>query len=186
MPAKKDCPREFLASHLTPQEAGLLVSRSVFAFKRPELSPMRQALRRILRGVSTRSPRHRQTFFDMAGDHAQAMADLKPGQKTNHRPLESDGSESDCSCNRNIVVSKKRKGFPALATQLALQEDSAAAAVGFLPPSPASCSALLGAPVLAISAVQPRLSDRSHGGMLSASEPHKKKRKALLPSVIHG
>ena len=120
----------------------------------------------------------------MAVDHAQVMADLNAGQKKNHRLSESDGSDTDCSCNRNIVVSKKRKVFPALATQLALQEDSAAAAVGYLPPSPASCSAPLSTPVLAISAVQPRLSDRSHGGMLSASEPQKKKAEGA-PPVFH-
>ena len=146
---------------------------------------MHQAPRRILRGVSTRSPKHSRTFVDMAGDHAQAMSDLQAGQKPLHRPLKSDGFDTDCSCSLNTVVSKKRKVFPALAKQLALQEDPAAAAAGFLPPSSASTSALLCTPVLATFAVQPRLSDRSQGRMLLVSQPQRKKRKALLLSLIH-
>ena len=182
---KKNCPRKFLASHLTLQEAGLLVSPSVFVFKRSEPSPMYQAFRRILRGVSTRSPRHSQTFVDMAGDHAQSMAHLQVGQKTSHRPMKSDGLDIDCSSSLNTVVSRKRKVFPALAMHLALQEDSAAAAPVSMPPSSAATSALLCTPVLAISAVQPRCSDRSQGGMLSAYHPQKKRRKAFLLSLIH-
>ena len=80
-------------------------------------------------------------------------------QKTSHRPSKSDGSEIDCSCSLKTVVSKKRKAFPALATQLPAEEDSSAAAAGFLPPSSASTSARLCTPVRATSSVQ--LGDRT-------------------------
>ena len=108
---KKNCPRTFLASHMTLQEAGLLVSPSVFVFKRSEPSPMNQALRRILTGASTSSSRHSQSFVDMPVGHAHAMAHFQDVQKTYHRSSKPDGSEMVCSSSHKTVVSKNARRF---------------------------------------------------------------------------
>ena len=129
---KKNCPRTFLASHMTLQEAGFLVSPSVFVFKRSEPSPMNQALRRILTGATTSSSRHSQSFVDMPVGHAHAMAHFQDVQKTYLRSSKPDGSEMVFSCSHKTVVpNKKRKAVPVLATHLLPEEGSDPAAAFF-------------------------------------------------------
>ena len=54
---KKYSPREYLASNLNLQEAGLLDSPTVFVFKRSLASSLRQAAWRIAKGITGRSLR---------------------------------------------------------------------------------------------------------------------------------
>ena len=73
---------------------------------------------------------------------------FQAGQHPGYQPSKSDGFDNDWCCSPN-TVSKNSKFLPALATQVALQEDPAPAAPFFiLPPSAASSSARLCTPVL--------------------------------------
>ena len=104
---KKNSPRKYLACHMTLHEAGLLVSPSVFVFKRSEPSPMNQALRRILTGATTSSSRRSQSFVDMPFRHSHAMAHFQDEQKTCLRSSKPDGSEVVISSSHKTVAQTK-------------------------------------------------------------------------------
>ena len=78
---KKDAPRGYLASHMTLQEAGVLDSPTVFVFKRSQRSPLQQAVRRIVKGVSKSSLRHTQALVNMAVVQAHSMEDIFAGDR---------------------------------------------------------------------------------------------------------
>ena len=171
---------------MTLQEAGLLVSPSVFVFKRPLDSPRNQALRRLRRGATKRSWKHSISFADMPFRHSHAMADVQDVQKTCLWSSKANGSEMvSCCSHKTVAPQKKRKAGPLLATHLLAEEGPDLAAADFSSPSSESTSALICSSELGISASLPRLSDRRQGGLLLVSHPQRKKRKVLCHFCIN-